>query len=161
MQNEDLGRIHVLGRHLWLGLGVGVSSLAPSASKREFGAVGVSPVVRFVGPPSPKGIFVSIDPVYKTFSNGHGTAWLVAPTGGVSVIFAKPTSDVIPIGSLKAGAFFVSHTGGLTYLRPGADAGLGIAFKKRLAVGGSYERVVPARGLDLSNWSWNVIVRAF
>jgi hypothetical protein len=157
----SVGRIHVLGRHLWLGLGAGVSSLVLPGTRETFGAAQAQPVVRFVGPPGPKGFRLNIAPVFKHFSKGPESARLDGVVAGFTGRFARFASDFAPIATVQVGGLFVSQTGSPTHLRPALELGTGLGYKGRAAITVNYERVAPAGAFDFSNWSADLIMRVF
>jgi hypothetical protein len=153
------GRIHLLGRHFWLGLGVGVSGLESGPARDAFGRARWQPVIRLVSPMRSRGLRLSVAPVIKRYGSAGFRAWVIAPTAGLSFNFTRATRDVVPFGTVRAGPYFVTTPGVSTCVRPGATLDLGVSFRRHFVLSGGYELVAPTSAFNLSNWSLNAIVR--
>ncbi|MFI5184034.1 MAG: hypothetical protein ACHQNV_06530 [Vicinamibacteria bacterium] len=155
----DEGRIHLLGRHFWLGLGAGVSALESGPARDAFGRARWQPVIRLVSPLRPRGLRLSVAPVFKRYGSAGFRAWLIAPTAGLGFNLTRATKDVVPFGTLRAGPYFVTTPGASTTVRPGASLEFGVSIRLHFVLSGGYEFVAPTSTFNLSNWSLNAIFR--
>jgi len=153
------GRIHLLGRHFWLGLGAGVSALESGPARDAFGRARWQPVIRLVSPLRPRGLRLSVAPVIKRYGGSGFRAWLIAPTAGLGFNLTRATRDVVPFGTVRAGPYFVTTPGASTCVRPGATLELGVSIRRQFVLSGGYEFVAPTSAFNLSNWSLNAIFR--
>jgi hypothetical protein len=153
------GRIHLLGRRFWLGLGASVSALGSAAARDAFGSARWQPVVRLVSPLNARGLRLSLAPVFKRYGSADVRARVIGATAGLSFNLAPARTDVVPFGALRAGPCFVSTPGASTRVRPGANLELGLSFRRHFVLSGSYELFGRSGGLSLSSWSINAVVR--
>ena len=159
--DPDEGRIRLLGRRLWLGVGAGVSALSSRAARDAFGPAAWQPVIRLVGPLAAQGLNLSVAPVFRRYSTLSSSARVLAPTAGLGFRLAPPRRDLVPFIALRAGPYFVSLHGSNTRLRPGGTVEWGVSYRRRLVLSGSYELLARTKGVDLSNWSLNAVVRIY
>ena len=160
-EDPGAGRIRVLGRRLWLGVGVGVASLTSGAARDRLGQAAFQPVIRLVGPLATQGIGLSVAPVFRHYSTQDFSARVVAPTVGLSFKLAAPRRGLVPFVAARVGPYFVSLRGSDTRVRPGGTVEWGVSYRRRLVLSGSYDFVTPAKGVNLSSWSLNAVARVF
>jgi hypothetical protein len=159
--DPDAGRIRLLGRRLWLGVGTGISALRSGAARDAFGRASWQPVIRLVGPLATAGLGLSVAPVFRRYSTQSASARVLAPTAGLGVRLAQPRKDLVPFVAWRAGPYLISLRGSDTRLRPGGTVEGGVSYRRRLVLSGSYELLARAKGVDLSNWSLNAVVRIY
>jgi hypothetical protein len=155
------GGIRVLGRRLWLGVGLGASSLTSGAARIRLGQATFEPVIRLVGPLASQGVGLSVAPVFRHYSTRDFAARVLAPTAGLVARLAAPRKGLVPFVAVRAGPYFVSLRGSDTRLRPGGTVEWGVSYRRRLVLSGSYDLVTPAKGVNLSSWSLDAVVRVF
>jgi hypothetical protein len=159
--DPDAGRIRVLGRRLWLGVGAGVSALMSGAERDRLGGASWSPAFRLVGPLATQGVALSVAPVFRRYHTPDFSVRVLAATAGLGVTLVSPRKTLVPFVAARTGPYVVSLKGSSTRLRPGCVVEWGASYRRRLVISGSYEALARAKGVSLSNWSLNAIVRVY